>query len=306
MGRKKGLCKILHTNVCFLCKAFNQYLRVWKVWKSSRSVVSNPMDCRLPCSSIHGIFQARVLEWVAISFSRGSSRPRDRTRVSHIVGRHFTICATREVPVSERFLAKSSNHIFINNANILAKRYPWLSLSQPCMWKHCVCNPMDCSLPGASVHGVGCHSLLQGIFLTQGSNLCLRPTLQADWLPSELPGKPHSPGALSNPGIEPGSSALQVDSLLSYPPGKPHVNTNDSSNVQSLSRVQLFGIPWTAAPQASLSFTISQSLLKLISIRSVMPPNHLILCHALLLPSIFHSIRVFSNESALRFRWPGY
>ena len=99
---------------------------------------------------------------------------------------------------------------------------------------------------------------------------------------------------------------MQVDSLLSYPPGKPHVNTNDSSNVQSLSRVQLFGIPWTAAPQASLSFTISQSLLKLISIRSVMPPNHLILCHALLLPSIFHSIRVFSNESALRFRWPGY
>ena len=51
----------------------------------------DPMDCNLPGSSIHGIFQARVLEWVAISFSRGSSRPRDQTRVSHIVGRSFTI-----------------------------------------------------------------------------------------------------------------------------------------------------------------------------------------------------------------------
>ena len=54
------------------------------------------MDCSLPCSSIHGIFQARVLEWVAISFSRGSSRPRDRTQVSHIAGRHFTIWAIRD------------------------------------------------------------------------------------------------------------------------------------------------------------------------------------------------------------------
>ena len=57
----------------------------------------NPMDCSLPGSSVHGIFQARVLEWGAISFSRGSSRPRDRTQVSCIVGRRFTIWATREV-----------------------------------------------------------------------------------------------------------------------------------------------------------------------------------------------------------------
>ena len=65
--------------------------------------------------------------------------------------------------------------------------------------------------------------------------------------------------------------------------------------------------PWTAACQASLSITKSQSLLKLMSIESVMPSNHLILCHPLLLPpSIFPSIRVFSNESALRIRWPKY
>ena len=55
------------------------------------------MDCSLPGSSVHGIFQARILEWVAISFSRGSSPPRDRTWVSHIVGKHFTVWTTREI-----------------------------------------------------------------------------------------------------------------------------------------------------------------------------------------------------------------
>ena len=76
--------------------------------------------------------------------------------------------------------------------------------------------------------------------------------------------------------------------------------------VQSLSCVQVFETPWTVAPQASLSFTISQRFLKLVSIES-MPSNHLILCHPLLLlPSIFPSIRVFSNESALCIRWPKY
>ena len=79
------------------------------------------------------------------------------------------------------------------------------------------------------------------------------------------------------------------------------------SSVQLLSCVWLFATPWTAAPQASLSITNSQSLPKLISIKSVMPSNHLILCcPLLLLPSIFPSIRVFSNESVLRIRWPKY
>ena len=79
------------------------------------------------------------------------------------------------------------------------------------------------------------------------------------------------------------------------------------SSAQSLSRVQLFATPWTAACQASLSITNSWSLLKPMSIESVMPSNHLILCYPLLLlPSIFPSIRVFSNESALRIRWPRY
>ena len=79
------------------------------------------------------------------------------------------------------------------------------------------------------------------------------------------------------------------------------------SSVQSLSRVQLFVTPWTAARQASLSLTISQSLLKLMSIKLVMSSNHLILCLPLLLPlSIFPSIRVFFNKSVLHVRWPKY
>jgi len=80
-----------------------------------------------------------------------------------------------------------------------------------------------------------------------------------------------------------------------------------TSSVQLLSCVQLFVTPWTAPFQASLSITNFQSLLKLMSIELVMPSNHLILCHPLLLPaSIFPSIRVFSNESVLHIRWPKY
>ena len=83
------------------------------------------------------------------------------------------------------------------------------------------------------------------------------------------------------------------------PPDSPY------TVVQSLSCAWLFVTPWTAAPQAPPSFTISQSLLILKSIESMMPSNHLTLCRSLLLlPSIFPSIRVFSNESALRIRWP--
>ena len=79
------------------------------------------------------------------------------------------------------------------------------------------------------------------------------------------------------------------------------------SSVQSLSCVRLFATPWTAARQASLSMTNSQCMFKLMSIKSVMPSNHLILCHPLLLlPSILPSIRVFSNEPVFHIRWPNY
>ena len=93
---------------------------------------------------------------------------------------------------------------------------------------------------------------------------------------------------------------------MKVPKGKTQTFSQFSS-VQLLSRVQLFATPWAAAHQASLSITNSQSLLKLMSIASVIPSNHLILCRPLLLlPSIFHSIRVFSNESVLYISWPKY
>ena len=78
------------------------------------------------------------------------------------------------------------------------------------------------------------------------------------------------------------------------------------SSVQSLNHVRLFATPWTAARQASLSITNSRMLPQLMSIESVMSSNPLILCHPLLLPSIFLSIRVFSNQSVLHIRWPKY
>ena len=91
--------------------------------------------------------------------------------------------------------------------------------------------------------------------------------------------------------------------LLPRPPSQQGVTVLQFSSVQLLSRVRLFATPWTAACQASLSITISQSLLKLMSIESVMPSNHLILCRPLL-PSVFPSIRVFFSESVLHIRWP--
>ena len=94
--------------------------------------------------------------------------------------------------------------------------------------------------------------------------------------------------------------------MVLFPCAVQYVLAACFSSVQSLSRVRLFATPWTAARQASLSIN-SQSLLKLVFIKSVMPSNHLILCCLLLLlPSIFPSIRVFFNESVLHIKWPKY
>ena len=106
---------------------------------------------------------------------------------------------------------------------------------------------------------------------------------------------------------------LQCSAFFIVQPSQPYMTTGKTIALtqirsdQSLSHVRLFATPWTTAHQASLSFTLPQSLLKPMSIKLVMPSNHLILCHPLLLlPSIFPSIRVFSNELALHIRWPKY
>ena len=121
---------------------------------------------------------------------------------------------------------------------------------------------------------MNCHSLLQRIFPTQGLNQVLL-------------------------------HCRQILYHLSHQGSPKYIHLHFSS-VQLLSRVWLFATPWTTARQASQSITSSRSLLQLISSELVMPSNHLILCHPLLLPSIFPSIRVFSNESALCIRWPKY
>ena len=90
------------------------------------------MDCSLPGSSVHGVFQARVLEWFAISFSRESSHPRDRTQVSCIVSRCLTVWATRDDPIYHYAAAAAKS-------------------LQSCPT---LCNTVDCSLPGSSVHGI--------------------------------------------------------------------------------------------------------------------------------------------------------
>ena len=156
-----------------------------------------PKNCSPPVSSVHGISQARILQWVVISFSSGSSQPRDGTCISCLAGGFFT---------------------------------------------------------------------------------------------TETPGSP----GISHCGISHENSWLYLVVFV-------------VAIVQSLSHVHLFVTPWTAGYQASLSFTISRSLLKLKSIKLAMPSNHLVLCRPLLLlPSIFPNIRVFSNESSLRIRWPKY
>ena len=116
-----------------------------------------------------------------------------------------------------------------------------------------------------------------------------------------------SPGDLPNPGIKPVS--LASPALAGRFFTTVHLESTEQrlSSVQLLSRVRLFVTPWAAADQASLSITNSRSLRKLMSVQSVIPSNHLILCcPLLLLPSILSSIRVFPNESVIHIRWPKY
>ena len=182
-------------------------------------------------------------------------------------------------------------------------------------------NPMDrgafrailCSwdFPGKRT-GTGCHFLLQDIFPIQGLNMS--PALAAQFFTTEPPEKSLWSLTLTNE-IKNSSNLRTRNSLYPSHASKtfyshwwyihPWLHKSLLAIVQSLSHVQLFVIPWTAACQASLSITISQSLLNLMSLESMMPSNHLILCCSLfLLPSIFPIIRVFSNKSAYCIRWP--
>ena len=194
------------------------------------------MDCSLPDSSVHGVSQAGILEWVAIFFSWGSSQTRDWTTSPASADRFFTA----EPPGK------------LNEIKVIVFYLGW---EREEMEGLRMCSFLE---SGGKVR------MLVKKMETRESRRPLLKQCPYHW-------------------------AVQF------------------SSVQSVSRVRLFATPWTAARQASLSITNSGSLPKLLSIESVMPSNHLILCHPLLLPpSIFPGIRVFSNESALCIRWPKY
>ena len=193
--------------------------------------LSDLTDYSLPGFSVHRILQARMLEWIAISFSRGSSQPRDRNLISCTAIRFFTIWAT-----------------------------------------------------GISYYPRKEHN---GGKLSKGR---LREWRESKW---GIQVKALSRGAVSQ-------APTQIAFCLFPLPVQ-------FSSVQSLSSVWLFATPRTTARQASLSITNTPSLLKLMSIESVMPSSHLILCRPLLLlHPIPPRIRVFSNESTLRMRWSKY
>ena len=205
-------------------------------------------------------------------------------------------------------------------------------VTQSCQLCPALCNFMDCSPSGSSVHGdssgkntgVGCHAFLQ-IFPTQGLNPGLP---HCGWILYHLshqggqrilewaayPFSSGSPWPRNQTGVSCIAGGFFTSwSLLDLGTSRTYKHSQsgtvlfigDSSSVQSLSYVWLFATPWTTAPQASLSITNSRSLLKPMSIESVMLSNHLGLCRPLLLlPPIPPSVRVFSNESTLRMRWP--
>ena len=153
-----------------------------------------------------------------------------------------------------------------------------------------LCDPVDCSSPGSSVHGI-----LQSRILEWVAIQCK--------VKNREKRKRQTRGSKRTRGKKEFSLQFRKGLLMTVNILIPI----QFISVQSISHVQLFANPWTAARQSSLSITNSRSLLKLMSIESMMPANHLILCRPLLLPpSIFPSIRVFSNESVLCIRWTNY
>ena len=222
----------------------------------------NSMDCSLPGVSVHGILQARILEWVAIPSFRGSSLP----------GLELTSPLAPALQVDSLPLSHQGSP-----------------------WRLCYIAAVEESID---------HEWLNSISTPLSS---LR--LGVGWKPP-----PHIP-TIGPLVTSPYPQVLSRSHFINISPSVveevyfeiiiPQTPLLLFSSVQLLSRVRLFVTPWTTAHQASLSITNSWSLPKLMSIESVMPSNHLILCHPfLLLPSIFPNIRVFSNESALHIMWP--
>ena len=232
------------------------------------------MDCSPSGASVHGILQARILEWGAIPFSRGSSQPTDQTQVSCIAGRFSTAWAKK---IKDKIILFQS--ILSSSSRLRKKKRKTFRKSS--------------------------HYNLDKVMLIWWN---------WQWV-QEIESDPITSWQIKGETVEAETdiiflgSKTTVDGACSHEI-KRHLQLGRKAMtnlVQLLSRVQLFATPWTAARQASLSITNSRSLLKLMSIESVMPSNQLILCCPLLLPpSILPSIRVFAEESVLHIRWPKY
>ena len=229
------------------------------VWNVKVKVTQScPTLCDLVDYTVHGILQARILEWITFPFSRGTSQPRDWTQVSHFEGGFFTSWAISSV-----------------------QSYSAL------------CNPMACSTPGFPVH----HQLLEF-------------TQRRQWHPTPvlLPGKSH--GWRSLEGYSPwGRWGSDTTEWLHFPFSLSCIGERNDNPLQCscLENPRDGGAWWAAVYRVAQSWTRLKWLSIAMSMESVMPSNHLILCcPLLLLPSIFPSIRVFSYESVLHIRWRAY
>ena len=243
------------------------------------------MDCSLPGSSVPGILQAGILEWVAISFSRRSSQPRDRTWVSHIAGRRFTIWATRKVKT-----AYKKSQIRAVTTSSAGEGVEQRERSQVVTGTGDGTTTLEGGLAVSykikHTHPMWCNSHTLGIFPKEWKTYIHTNAYTWKFIAAlSIPAKPWKSLRCPSEG--------EWINKLAYP------DNGIFSSVQSLSRVQHFATPWIIAHQASLSITNSQSSLRLTSIESMMPSSHLILCRPLLLLLLIPpSIRVFSHEVA--------
>ena len=254
------------------------------------------MNWSPPSSSVHGISQATTLEWVTIPFSRGNFWPMDQTQISRIVGRFFTVWATREALPYYWVCLKPHSKAAIRKGN--EPECIGIPLSVILQGKHSVFQPLNVFC------GIVIFASCCGLAWSSMGNFPHNPCLYLAWI-SFYRNKGYK-NKLSGCSTYPTATATYASGYI-YLLGYDINIIIQFSSVQSLSRVQLFVTPWTAAHQASLAITNSRSLPKLMSVKSVMPSNHLIFCcPLLLLPSIFPSIRVFSYESSLHIRWRKY